>query len=223
MANGWPISTATNQGLGKVLKQLIMTNAASMGTSSSSKLASGLLDTWEAIQKVPIYANGAASGGSFGSGFGDTATPAAPEENNPFSSNTAAQSQEFQDAAGVVPSASNASTNSPSPVSVADAAIGTAIQQSAAAALNTSVTIAKPMFGNSQPVVFTPSGDALAPTTSPLDKKAHIEAPKSAPHAEGAPAAAPAPSAFMAIIATPAAALQTNATRAAGAGRKSML
>lgn len=218
MANGWPISTASNQGLGKVLKELIMTNAASMGTSSSSKLASGLLDTWEAIQKVPIYASGGATSGT---GFGDTATPAAPEENNPFASNTAAQSQEFQDAAGVVPSAGP--VNSPPPVSVADAAMGTAIQQSAAAALNTSVTITKPVFGNSQPVVFTPSGDALAPTTSPLDSKAHIEAPKAAPHAEGAPAAAPAPSASMtASKAPPAAAVQSNATRAAGMGRKIM-
>ena len=198
-----------------------------MGTTSSAKLSSGLLDTWAAIQHVPINPSGATPSGDSGTGFGDTtATPATPEEADPFASSTATQSQEFQAAAGVVPSASNASTNSPSPVSAADALIGTAIQQGAAVAINTTVTTSKPVFGNTQAVVFTPSGDAVAPTTSPLNSSlgtAHIEAPKAAPHAQGAPLAAPASSPKATPKATPAAAVQSNVTKTAGSGRKAIL
>lgn len=221
LANGWPITTTTNQGLGVQVKQLIMSTAASMGTTSSSKLASGLLDTWAAIQHVPINPSGTSTGsGDSGTGFGDsTATPATPEEANPFASSTATQSQEFQAAAGVVPSASNASTNSPSPVSAADALIGTAIQQGAAVAINTTVNTTKPVFGNTQAVVFTPYGDAVAPTTAPFNSSlgtAHIEAPKSAPHAQGAPHASPAPSATPKVTPTATPAVQTNATKSTG-------
>ena len=236
LANGWPISTTTNQGLGLQLKQLIMTTAATMGSSDTAKLASGLLDTWEAIQHVPINPSGTSTSDS-GSGFGDsTTTPATPEEDNPFASNTATQSQEFQAAAGVAPSASM----TPVPASAADTLIGTAIRQGAAAALNTSVNSSQPVFGSAQPVVFTPSGDALAPTTSPLDDALyHIEAPKAAPGMQGAPDAAPAPEASAADLAASAADLAADASDLAadvaelaaavqsfttkGAGRKVML
>ena len=238
LANGWPISTTTNQGLGLQLKQLIMTTAATMGTSDTAKLASGLLDTWEAIQHVPINPSSTSSSDS-GTGFGDsTSTPATPEEANPFASSTATQSQEFQAAAGVAPSADM----TPVPASAGDTLIGTAIQQGAVAAINTSVTTSLPVFGSAQPVVFTPSGDALAPTTSPLDDALyHIEAPNAAPGMQGAPVAAPAPQANAADLAASAAdleadatelaadaaelaaALQTYSTKAAGAGRKAML
>ena len=214
-----------------------MTTAATMGTSDTAKLASGLLDTWEAIQHVPINPSSTSSSDS-GTGFGDsTTTPATPEEDNPFASNTATQSQEFQAAAGVAPSASM----TPVPASAADTLIGTAIQQGAVAAINTSVTTSQPVFGTAQPVVFTPSGDALAPTTSPLDVALyHIEAPKAAPGMQGAPDAAPAPQASAADLeasaadlaaeatdlaadaAELAAAVQTYSTKAAGAGRKVM-
>jgi len=155
-------------------------------------LAAGLLDTWAAIQLVPIPASSSGSSSSFGdTPDSSTTTPSTPEEANPFSSSSATQSQDFENA-GVTAGTSNVS--SPSPVSAADQLIATAIQQTAAVSLNTTVNTTKPVFGNTQAVVFTPSGDAVAPATSALNTSlgtAHIEAPSSAPKALVAPAAAP--------------------------------
>ena len=202
------------------VKQLILSSAVSMGTATSAKLASGLLDTWAAIQLVPI--NPSTSSSSSGTGFGDTpstATPATPEEANPFSSSSATQSQDF-DNAGVT--ASNSSQSSPSPVSAADALIATAVQQTAAIAINTTVNTTHAVFGNTQAVVFTPSGDAVAPATSALNTSlgtAHIEAPDSAPKALGAPGAAPVATAKAMPKGT---AMQQNVSKTAS-GRKAIL
>lgn len=190
-----------------------------MGTATSAKLASGLLDTWAAIQLVPIPASSSGSSSSFGdTPTSSTTTPSTPEEANPFSSSSATQSQDFENA-GVTPGGTTEA--SPSPVSEADQLIATAIQQTAAISLNTTVNTTKPVFGNTQAVVFTPSGDAVAPATSSLNTSlgtAHIEAPSGAPQTQGAPAAAPKAT----VKATPMAAVQQNATKT-GAGRKAIL
>ena len=183
LANGWPITTTGNQGLGVQIKQLIESSAVSMGTAASAKLAAGLLDTWAAIQLVPIPASSSGSSSSFGdTPESSTTTPSTPEEANPFSSSSATQSQDFENAG--VTGTNNVS--SPSPVSASDQLIATAIQQTAAVSLNTTVNTTKPMFGNTQAVVFTSSGDAVAPATSALNTSlgtAHIEAPSGAPKA----------------------------------------
>jgi len=215
LANGWPITTTGNQGLGVQIKQLIESSAVSMGTAASATLAAGLLDTWAAIQLVPIPASSSGSSSSFGdTPESSTTTPSTPEEANPFSSSSATQSQDFENAG--VTGTNNVS--SPSPVSASDQLIATAIQQTAAVSLNTTVNTTKPMFGNTQAVVFTSSGDAVAPATSALNTSlgtAHIEAPSSAPKALVAPAAAPK--------ATSKAAVQQDATKNAGSGRKAIL
>jgi len=216
LANGWPITTTGNQGLGVQIKQLIESSAVSMGTAASAKLAAGLLDTWAAIQLVPIPASSSGSSSSFGdTPDSSTTTPSTPEEANPFSSSSATQSQDFENAGGT---AGTSNVSSPSPVSAADQLIATAIQQTAAVSLNTTVNTTKPVFGNTQAVVFTPSGDAVAPATSALNTSlgtAHIEAPSSAPKALVAPAAAPK--------ATSKAAVQQDGAKTAGSGRKAIL
>ena len=161
-----------------------MSSAVSMGTATSAKLSSGLLDVWAAIQLVPLSPSSGTAASS--SSFGDsTDTPASPEEENPFASGTSAQSQEFN-GANQVPSGAPV-------LSGPDSEVSQGVQQSAAISVNTTVNSTRPVFGNTQQVVFSSAGSALAPAAASSSLGlAHTEAPGTAPAMRGAPEAAPA-------------------------------
>lgn len=139
------------------------------------------------------------------SSFGDGSTPASPEEENPFASGTSTQSQEFTGANAVPVGAPM--------LSGPDNEVSQAVQQSAAISLNTTVNSTNPVFGNTQQVVFSSAGNALAPAAASTSfGLVHIEAPDTAPATMEAPAAAPAflPNAAPAVKPAGAPSMQPN-------------
>ena len=197
--NGWPIATSGTEGLGVQVRTLLISAAlGNMGTATSAKIAGGLLDTYAALQLVPLYADSSSSSSSSESdSFG--ATPeATPEATNAFESSSSAQSSGFSNAASPEPAATAA------PLSAAQQAVSSAVQAAAVATVNTSVNTTSSVFGQSQAVVFGASGNSyFAPAEAPTGYglgEAHIEvtgpnaAPALAPGAEGAPVANASPS-----------------------------
>lgn len=143
------------------------------------------------------------------SGFGDsTSTPASPEEDNPFASGSSTQSQDFE-GANLVPAGAPVQAGPGSSVSQA-------VQQSAAISINTTVNSTHAVFGTTQQVVYTPSGNALAPAAASSSLGlAHTEAPGSAPAMRGASAAAEAFQPVAAPAAQPTVKTSTKSRKAA--------
>ena len=182
-ANGWPITTTTNEGLGVQVKDLIIAAAVSMGTATSANIAGGLLDTYAALQLVPVDPSSSTSTSALSSDFGDTPSSPSPEEANPFASSSATQSGDFGDASsGVAPAPA---------LSTQQQAVSLAVQAAAAAAGNATLNATHSIFGGSQPVVFTPAGSALAPEVAAvLLNSLYIQAPAGASLVAGATEAA---------------------------------
>ena len=180
-ANGWPIDTTGTEGLGVEVKTLII-NAAlgNMGSADSAKMAGGLLDTYAALQLVPLYADSSSSSTSSESdSFGST-PEATPEATNAFESSSSAQSSGFSQATSPSPAVTTAA------LSTSQQAVSSAVQAAAVASVNTTVNASTTVFGVTQAVVFGPSGGSLAPAEAPSGYglgEAHIDA--------GAPAVAP--------------------------------
>ena len=152
-ANGWPITTTTNEGLGVQAKDLIIAAAVSMGAATSANIAGGLLDTYAALQLVPDDPSSSTSTPALSSG--DTPSSPSPEEANPFAASSAIQSGDFGDASsGVAPAP---------PLSTQQQAVSLAVQAAAAAAGNTTLNATHSIFGSSQPVVFIPCGLCSCP------------------------------------------------------------
>ena len=187
-ANGWPITTTTNQGLGVQVKDLIVSSAVSMGTATEAKIAGGFLDAYAALQLVPDDPSSTSSTSALSSSFGDTTSPS-PEEENPFSSSSATQSGDFDNAAAPAPA-----------LSAQQQAVSSAVQAAAAAAVNTTLNATHSVYGGTQAVAFTSSGSALAPEAAAvLINSLSIPAPEAAPMAVGAPEAAFVPQAAPAV------------------------
>lgn len=195
IANGWPITTTENKGVGLQVKQLIISAAASMGTTDSAKIAGGLLDTYAALQLVPINPDSSSSSSSAASSSFGSEPEATPEATDPFSSSSAAQSGGFAAAGAASPTP--AMTNAP--LSVSQQAVSSAVQAAAAAAVNVTLNDTHSVFGVTQAVEYGPSGGVfLAPVEAPMGYgvgEAHIErrgpmaAPAAAAMAAGAPMA----------------------------------
>ena len=181
-ANGWPITTTTHEGLGVQVKNLILASAVSMGTATSAKIAGGLLDAYAALQLVPVDPSSTSSTSASSSSFGDTSTPASPEEENPFASDTATQSGDFVTAVAFAPVPA---------LSAQQQAVSSAVQAAAVAAVNTTVNSTQSFHGATQAVLFGPSDSALGPQSAAmLIDSLRIQAPAVAPAAVGQPEAA---------------------------------
>lgn len=180
-ANGWPITTTTHEGIGVQVKDLIMASAVSMGTATSAKIAGGLLDAYAALQLVPVDPSSTSTTSASSSSFGDTQTPASPEEENPFASDTATQSGDF-DAVAFAPAPA---------LSPQQQAVTSAVQAAAVAAVNTTVNSTQSFHSATQAVLFGPSGSRLGPQSAAiLIDNLRIQAPAAAPAAVGQPEAA---------------------------------
>lgn len=197
-ANGWPIATSGTEGLGVEVRTLLISAAlGNMGTAMSAKIAGGLLDTYAALQLVPLYSDSSSSSSSSESDSFGTTPEATPEATNAFESSSSAQSSEFN-AASPAPAATTA------PLSASQQAVSSAVQAAAVTTVNTTVNATSSVFGQSQAVVFGASGTSyLAPAEAPTGYslgEAHIEvtgpnaAPALAPAAAGAPVAHASPS-----------------------------
>ncbi len=198
-ANGWPIATSGTEGLGVEVRTLLISAAlGNMGTATSAKIAGGLLDTYAALQLVPLYSDSSSSSTSSESDSFGTTPEATPEATNAFESSSSAQSSEFSNAASPAPAATTA------PLSASQQAVSSAVQAAAVTTVNTTVNATSSVFGQSQAVVFGASGSSyLAPAEAPTGYglgEAHIEvtgpnaAPALAPAAAGAPVANAGPS-----------------------------
>ena len=196
-ANGWPIATSGTEGLGVEVRTLLISAAlGNMGTATSAKIAGGLLDTYAALQLVPIYSDSSSSTTSSESdSFGDSSPEATPEATNAFESSSATQSSDFNSPAAASPSPSATAA----PLSASQQAVSSAVAAAAVATVNTTVNSTHSVFGQDQEVVFSSSGSYLAPAAAPSGYgigEAHIEvtgpnaAPAQAPVADGGPVTA---------------------------------
>ena len=169
---------------------LIEAALGNMGTATSAKIAGGLLDTYAALQLVPLDSGSSSSTSSSESDSFGTTPEATPEATNAFSSSSAAESSDFNNAASPSPSVTAA------PLSASQQAVTSAVATAAAATVNTTtVNTTNTVFGVDQPVVFNASGGYLAPAEAPTGYglgEAHIErgpvgAPATAPMAHNGP------------------------------------